>query len=303
MTDKNSKQTQTDNPHGVDDFSGTEFTSHEWDGIQELNTPMPRWWLYILYASIVWGIVYAIFMPALPSLPFMKDGYTKGTLGQSDRVSVARAVDQMHADRAVITQQLIGANFQSIAANDDLLRAAMAQGKSLFGDNCATCHGVGGQGFTGYPNLNDDVWLWGGTFEDIRTTIRYGIRAEHDETRNNIMSAFGRDELLTRAEIEQLTSHVQMLSQQTNKRDTSGATAFAQNCASCHGMLGRGVQDLGAPDLTDAKWLYGGDRDSIFNTIYNGRAGMMPNWDARLSEDQITALSVYVYTLGGGVEE
>ncbi|MBL4870806.1 MAG: cytochrome-c oxidase, cbb3-type subunit III [Robiginitomaculum sp.] len=284
--------------HGkfIDEHSGEESTGHEWDGIAELNTPMPRWWLGIMYASIIWSIIYVILMPGIPLL----NGYTKGTLGFSDRARVTKAVEKMHAERSVFSQKLIGANLETIQSDPDLLRFAMAQGKSLFGDNCETCHGASGRGFPGYPNLNDDIWLWGGSYADIRQTINYGIRADHDDTRLSLMAAYGRDEIFSRTEIGALTDYVINLSTPSDKPNTLGTTLFAENCTSCHGDLGKGTRENGAPDLTDQDWLYGGRRETIQATIFNGRKGLMPNWNERLSQDQIAALSVYVHSLGGG---
>jgi cytochrome c oxidase cbb3-type subunit 3 len=287
----------------IDEISGTETTGHEWDGIEELNTPMPRWWLWIFYATIVWAIVYAVVMPALPALPGMQ-GYTKGVINYSDRNEVTKAVDAMRADRAVFGEQLENVQIEDLQSEDnaELFRFAMAAGKSAFGDNCATCHGSGAQGFKGYPNLNDDVWLWGGSFDDIRQTITYGIRTTHEDTRLSLMTAYGRDEILTRAEIDDLTQYV--LNYSNRATDPvgveRGAILFADNCSSCHGDAGKGLREFGAPDLTDQEWLYGSDTLDIYNTIYFGRQGVMPNWNQRLSPAMISALSVYVHSLGGG---
>lgn len=286
----------------IDELSGTEFTGHEWDGIQELNTPMPRWWLGIMFISVIWSIGYVILMPGIPLL----NGYTKGVLGFSDRDRVNTAMEEVYAERSVQAQQLVGADLETIQNDPDLLRFALDQGEAVFGDNCETCHGARGRGFVGYPNLNDDIWLWGGSYEDIRATITHGIRSDHDETRLSTMAAYGRDEFLTGSEIDTLVDYVLNLSGQSTSthsstsEHTSGATLFAQNCVSCHGAQGRGTRENGAPDLTDTDWLYGGDAASIRETLYNGRQGMMPNWNERLTADQIAALSVYVHSLGGG---
>ncbi len=285
-----------DNNTEVDEHSGEAFTGHEWDGIAELNTPMPRWWLGIMYVSIIWSIIYCIFMPAIPLIK----GYTKGTLGFSDRARVTRAVEKMHGERSVYSQKLIGANLETIQSDPDLLRFAMAQGKSLFGDNCETCHGTSGRGFPGYPNLNDDIWLWGGSYNDIRQTINYGIRSDHDDTRISLMAAYGTDEVFTRDEINTVTDYVLGLSTGATQSNTHGATLFAENCTSCHGDQGKGTRENGAPDLTDQDWLYGGTRETVQATIFAGRNGIMPNWNERLSPDQIAALAVYVHSLGGG---
>jgi cytochrome c oxidase cbb3-type subunit 3 len=284
----------------TDDLSGTETTGHEWDGIEELNTPMPRWWLWMFYASIIIGIGYAIAMPSIPLL----NSHFKGVLGHSDRASVHKAIDDMNAERSVFATKLLGANLEEIQADPDLFRFAIASGKSAFGDNCATCHGSGAQGFKGYPNLNDDIWLWGGTYEDIHRTLTVGIRAAHDETRISLMQAYGRDELLTDTQISALTQYV--LSFSGNETDSelaaSAAQLFQETCSTCHGAEGKGDQTQGAPNLTDAEWLYGGSAEDITETLYGGRQGVMPNWDERLAPETISALAVYVHSLGGGAD-
>lgn len=289
-----------ENKPKIDEISGTETTGHEWDGIEELNTPMPRWWLWIFYASIVWAIIYAILMP---SMPLLKSHY-KGVLGYSDRAEVIEAVEQMNAERFKNLGRLQSASLEQIQADPELFRYAMAAGKSAFGDNCATCHGTGGQGFKGYPNLNDDIWLWGGSFEDIRHTLTVGIRSGHEDTRNNIMSAFGRTEILSSQQISDVTNYVSSLANLEHDKTKLGAGAeiFANNCSSCHGDRGDGNQEMGAPNLTDIEWLYGSDYQDIYDSIYFGRKGVMPNWNERLSPEMITALAVYVHSLGGGEE-
>jgi len=283
----------------VDEHTGTETTNHEWDEIQELDTPMPRWWINIMYMTVIWAIGYMVLMPAIPLL----NGYTKGLLNFSDRTRVAVAVEKMHEERSVNSEKLVGASIASIQNDPDLLRFATQQGRTLFGDNCETCHGRRGQGVPGYPNLNDDIWIWGGSFADIKQTINYGIRAEHDDTRFGSMAAYGRDELLKPAQIDDLVQHVLSISGQQSDTAAAarGAGLFAENCASCHGDAGKGMRENGAPDLTDTDWLYGGTVATIHETIFNGREGLMPNWNERLSAAQITALSVYVHSdLGGG---
>ncbi|MBT8473336.1 MAG: cytochrome-c oxidase, cbb3-type subunit III [Marinicaulis sp.] len=283
----------------VDEHSGVETTGHEWDGIKELNNPLPRWWLIVFWVSVIWSIGYWIFMPAWPGIT----GYTKGIRNHSERENVAVAIEALDAARADDTRRLIAAPSMEAIENDpDLLQFAMAAGGSLFGDNCATCHGAGGQGFKGYPNLNDDVWLWGGSLEEIKDTITVGRRSEHPETTNTLMMAYGRDGLLPRDDITALVDYVRMLSGQDYDAEAASRAApiYATQCIACHGANGRGDKTQGAPDLTDAIWLYGGDRRSIYDTIWNGRAGVMPAWEGRLSEEEIIALSVYVHALGGG---
>lgn len=290
----------SDSKPSIDEISGTETTGHEWDGIEELNTPMPRWWLWIFYASIVIGIGYAIAMPSIPLL----NSHFKGVLGLSDRALVLEAVDEMRAERSVFATKLNGASLEDIQADSELFRFAMAAGKSAFGDNCATCHGSGAQGFKGYPNLNDDIWLWGGTYEDILQTLTVGIRANHDDTRIGLMQAYGRDGLLTSEQINDLKEYILFFSRRQNDDASAerGKIIFAQQCVSCHGDNAMGDQNQGAPNLTDNEWLYGGEPEDIAQTLYGGRQGVMPNWNERLTPETIAALAVYVHSLGGGVD-
>lgn len=282
----------------TDELSGTDTTGHEWDGIRELNTPMPRWWLYIFYATIVISIIYAILYPAIPLL----NSHTKGVLGHSDRAAVADSMAELNTERAEYATALRGASLETIQANPELFSFAMAAGKSAFGDNCATCHGSGAQGFKGYPNLNDDIWLWGGTFEDIEHTLNVGIRSTHEDTRYSLMQAYGRDGLLTRDEIRDLTQYVLSLSGADHDPDAAlrAMENYTGICATCHGDQGLGDPLQGAPSLADEEWLYGGTVADIQATLIYGRQGVMPHWSERLAPETVTALAVYVHALGGG---
>jgi cytochrome c oxidase cbb3-type subunit III len=282
----------------VDDVTGTETTGHEWDGIKELNTPLPSWWLYVLYATILISVVYWVLMPAWPGL----NDYTKGVLGHSDRVDVARDMKALDSSRGEYWQKLKSVPIETVVQDPDLLEFALAAGKTAFGDNCAGCHGAGGQGARGYPNLNDDAWLWGGSLDDIHHTITVGVRSTSPETRSAQMPAFGRDGILTPAEIDDVASFVRTLSHLDADRDaaTRGAIVFKQQCMACHGETGQGNRELGAPDLTDADWIYGDDWVTIRQSVANSRSGVMPTWQNRLDEETIRALSVYVHSLGGG---
>jgi cytochrome c oxidase cbb3-type subunit 3 len=281
-----------------DAHSGTETTGHEWDGIRELNTPLPRWWLYIFYACIVWAIGYWILMPSWPTL----HGYTPGLLHHSQRADVANALADLKSQRRIHEMELAHASLKQIVANPDLLQFALAEGKSAFGDNCAACHGSGAQGSRGYPNLNDDVWLWGGTLDDIQHTITVGVRSTSPQTRQSQMPAFGRDAMLKPEQIDDLTEYVVHLS---GRPADAAAVArakplFADNCAVCHGAEGKGNRTFGAPNLTDGEWLYGPRREDIHDQIWNGHGGVMPTWGGKLSPETIKALAVYVHSLGGG---
>ncbi len=298
-----------DHEKDVDAYSGIQTTGHQWDGIKELDNPLPRWWLWIFYATIAWSVVYMIFMPALPAPPGF-DGHTRGLRNHSERANVAAAVADLQAARGPMFAQLQQAadagGADAILRDEDLLNFALTAGESAFGDNCATCHGAGGGGFVGYPNLNDDDWIWPASFDDIRHTIRHGIRWEGDfDTRFSQMPAYGRDELLSREEISAVTDYVLTLSdmvEPTEAGQTTGAEIFASQCAACHGDQGLGDRTQGAPNLADAIWLYGSSPEQIRNTIYRGPYGVMPAWNERLGEETITALAAYVYLRGERAE-
>jgi cytochrome c oxidase cbb3-type subunit 3 len=283
----------------IDAPTGVETTGHAWDGIKELNTPLPRWWLIVFWATVFWSIAYWVAMPAWPGL----SGYTKGVRAHSERQNVDRAMATLNAERGESMQRLLVVkDVADIERDPELLQFAMNAGESIFGDNCATCHGSGGMGAVGYPALVDDDWLWGGKLSDIQTTLHYGIRSPHEKTRRSVMQAFGRDDILTSAQISDLVDYVLSLSGGAHDAAASARAAplFAQQCASCHGADAHGRTAFGAPDLTDAIWLYGGLRGDIQTTIHGGRGGVMPAWEGRLSEAQMTALAVYVHALGGG---
>ena len=283
----------------IDETTGVETTGHSWDGIKELNNPLPRWWVIIFWATVIWSVVYWVFMPSWPGIT----GYLSGLRNHSERENVDAAMAALAAERDQQIQQLLTIDaIEDVERDPQLLQYAMSAGASLFGDNCATCHGAGGQGFPGYPSLVDDAWIWGGTLQDIQTTVHYGIRSTHPQTRLNVMQAFGRDGLLTRDQISDLVEYVVHLS---GREADAAAVAraeplYALNCAACHGPAGAGDQAQGAPDLTDAIWLYGGERADLNETLVDGRDGVMPHWTERLTDAQITALAVYVHSLGGG---
>lgn len=282
----------------IDRVSGVTTTGHEWDGIKELNNPLPRWWLWIFYATIVWAALYAIAYPAIP----LMSRATGGVLGWNSRTAVAADLAALEARRGADLQALRAAPLEAIAADARLLGFARAYGKAAFGDNCAACHGAGAGGAKSYPNLIDDEWLWGGKLADIQQTITYGIRSGHDETRQGNMPALVRDGLIKRDEAAILADYTRHLAGlPVEKLDVAkGAQLFAANCASCHGDAGKGNRELGAPNLTDSIWLYGSDRAAILEGLTNGRGGVMPAFTGRLDEATVKALTVYVHTLGGG---
>ena len=281
-----------------DEHSGVETTGHEWDGIKELDNPLPRWWLWVFWGSVIWAVVYWVLMPAWPGV----NGYTKGILGQSDRADVARQLAELDQLRGEGAARLTTASLQQIEQDPELQAYALAVGQSVFGDNCATCHGVGGAGAKGYPNLRDDVWLWGGGLDDIHHTIVAGVRTDHPEARQSQMPAFGRDQMLNAAQINDLTEYVVALSGRKADAAAAGRAApvFAEQCAACHGPTGKGDLAQGAPDLTDAEWLYGAKREDIHSQIENGRNGVMPNWGRRFDPETLKALAVYIHANAGG---
>jgi cytochrome c oxidase cbb3-type subunit 3 len=279
-----------------DEVTGTETTGHDWDGINELDTPLPRWWLWTFYACIVWSIGYMIAYPAWPLI----SSTTQGLLNYSSRAELQTALNEHSAAQQIYTDQIATMEMDAILADDELTRFARAGGAAIFRNYCSQCHGSGATGAKGYPNLQDDDWLWGGTPEDIRQTIAHGIRFTDDEdTRVSEMPAFGRDGMLTKAEVAAVADHVLSLSGK-GPLNEAGREVFADNCAACHGEGGQGSRDLGAPNLADAIWLYGGDRDTVIATVTNSRAGVMPAWAHRLSEAKIKQVAAYIHGLGGG---
>ena len=282
----------------IDDVTGVETTGHEWDGIKELDKPLPRWWLLTFYATIIWAVGYWIIYPAWPTLT----GYTAGLLGYSQRVTVADEIKAAQAAQSQFRDLLDKTPLDQIRTSPDLLRFAMAGGAAAFQTNCGPCHGRGAQGFSGYPNLNDDDWLWGGSIADIHKTISFGIRSDQKDARASQMPRYGLDKLLTDSQIIDAAEFV--LSLTGRSTDTAavarGRTVYADQCASCHGADGKGNQDQGAPNLADEIWLYGGSRQAVVESIRTGRGGMMPAWAGRLDPVTIKALAVYVHSLGGG---
>ena len=285
--------------HDVDQVSGKTTTGHAWDGIKELNTPLPRWWVYTFYATILWSIGYWVVYPAWP----LVTGYTTGLFQYSTRATVA---DEMANLAKIRGDKMVALNTVSLAdieKDPALLALARASGKAAFGDNCAPCHGSGGAGAKGYPNLNDDDWIWGGTLEQIMQTIQFGARSGHAKTHEGNMLAFGKDGVLKKNEIVTVAGYVRSLaglSTQQGSDVAAGKKLFADNCASCHGEAGKGNQELGAPNLTDGIWLYGSDEATLIETITNGRSGVMPAWEGRFDTATLKALAVYVHSLGGG---
>jgi cytochrome c oxidase cbb3-type subunit 3 len=282
----------------VDQVSGTETTGHEWDGIKELNTPLPRWWLWTFYVSCIWALGYWVVMPAWPLI----SSHTTGVIGYSSRANLAESMDAARAAQSQYLDRIEAASLGQITNDRELLEFALAGGGSAFAVNCSQCHGLGAAGSPGFPNLNDDDWIWGGDLAAISQTIHYGIRSEHDEARFNMMPAFGADQILERDQINDVAEYVLSLSSSGTDAEAArrGQETFVEQCSACHMEDGSGSAELGAPNLTDAIWLYGGDKTDVVATITNSRAGMMPAWTGRLDETTIKQLAVYVHSLGGG---
>jgi cytochrome c oxidase cbb3-type subunit 3 len=283
----------------VDAVSGTVTTGHEWDGIKELNTPLPRWWVWLFYATIVWAFGYWVVYPAWPTVT----GYTAGVFGYSTRGQVETDLADLAKVRGDKAAVLATVALDDIAKDPALRTFAVAQGKAAFGDNCAPCHGSGAAGARGYPNLNDDDWLWGGTLAEIHQTIEFGARSGHKQARDSQMPAFGRDGILKRDEVVAVANHVRALAGLPTRRGVNpeaGRKVYADNCALCHGDAGKGNQEFGAPNLTDGIWLYGSDEATIIDVVANSRASVMPAWTGRLDPVTLKSLALFVHTLGGG---
>ena len=283
----------------IDPLTGTATTGHDWDGIHELNTPLPRWWLWTFYLTIIWAIGYWVVYPAWP----LMTSATQGAFGWHARSAVVGDIEQLKLVRGPMMDRLTNASVADIVSDPQLLDFARAQGRVAFADNCAPCHGAGGGGGKGYPNLNDDDWLWGGKLAEINQTIRHGARSGDDKGHQGNMPAFGRENMLKANEISAVAAFVRSLSGLSTEPGADlalGKKVFADNCTTCHGPGGNGNRELGAPNLTDKIWLYGSDKEAIMQGLQNGRGGVMPAWQGRLSEPLIKALVVYVYSFGGG---
>jgi len=275
-----------------------ETTGHVWDGIEELDTPLPRSWLWTFYACILFAIVWTAAYPAWPRL---SGTATPGLIGYSSRAAVAKDIKTYAAKNAAVDARLVSADLGTITSDPELSNYAMNGGAAVFRIRCAQCHGRGAGGAVGYPNLIDDDWLWGGTMQNIYQTVSHGIRFGADEdTRTSQMPKFG--EILEPGEIAQLAQYVRSISGQDHdaKAAKAGQALFQDNCVICHGAEGKGGREFGAPNLTDAIWLYGGDVKTITETITKARSGVMPAWAGQLSESQIRQVATWVHQQSGG---
>lgn len=282
-----------------DDVTGVDTTGHEWDGIKELNNPMPRWWLWTFYATIVWAIGYCIAFPAWPLI----ESATPGVLGYSSRAEVAKEINFARAEQAELIQAVETKSLADIRQDPAAFSFAVSGGRAAYLVNCSQCHGSGAAGSPGYPNLNDDDWIWGGSLDDIYLTLQNGIRYDrNDDTRWSEMPAFGRDGLLEAPQIADVTQYVLKLAGQDHDaaQAEAGAKIYEENCAACHGDKGQGDQTQGAPNISDPIWLYGGSAKEIERQIHAPKHGVMPAWDFRLRDATLKQLAIYVHSLGGG---
>jgi cytochrome c oxidase cbb3-type subunit 3 len=284
----------------VDAETGVETVGHEWDGIEELNNPLPRWWVWTFYLSILFALGYVVVYPAIPLL----SRGTEGLWGWTSRGQLSQEVKTEAARRGPMLASIAATPIEQLPAKPELMQAAVSGGKAAFRVNCVQCHGAGGGGITGYPNLNDDEWLWGGNLKEIEQTVAHGIRQPGNPlTRTSQpMPSFGREGILSAAQIQDVTSYVRTLGgkEQPGAASARGAALFTANCVSCHGPQGKGDRLKGAPNLTDAIWLYGGSREAIAGSVTNAHAGVMPAWTGKLDPVTIRMLAAYVHSLGGG---
>ena len=282
-----------------DPHTGYMTTGHEWNGIKELNTPVPRAVYFFLIVTALFSVVYWVLMPAWP----LGLTYTKGLLGIDQRTTVTESLKRAALEREAWTRRIGTESYQAIQADPNLMTIVRQTGRTLFGDNCAACHGFNAKGGKGFPNLTTASWLWGGDPETIAETIRVGINSTHPKTRVAQMLAFGRDRILPRSDVDNVVGYVQTLSDPAASKQIppakleAGKATFAANCASCHGDDGKGKLELGAPDLTDKFWIYGGDAQSIFTSVWNGRQGHMPTWESRLGAVERKILALYLVDL------
>lgn len=285
--------TDPNKPIDRDEHTGVETTGHEWDGIKELNLPAPRWWLIVFLITCIWSVGYWVIYPAWPTL----SGNTKGSAGWTQYKKLTKEQSEIAARRGEFATKIKAHSLEEIQKDPELYAFAIAGGKTMFKENCSACHGTGAEGRPGYPNLNDDDWLWGGDLHSIYATIKQGVRSNHEQTRTSQMPPFG--DMLSKQQVSDVADHVLSLSSNKGSNE-QGAALFKQNCSSCHGTNGTGSRQLGAPNLVDAIWLYGDDKASIMQQIRRPRHGVMPTWETRLPDETIKQLTIYVHSLGGG---
>ena len=279
--------------------TGTSTTGHEWDGIKELDTPMPKWWVYVFLACIVWAAGYCLVYPSVPYGP----GYWGGLFGYSSRDRVNAEVAAVTGARSASMDRIARLPFADIKADPNLSEIALTSGRTTFANNCQACHAAGGAGRVGYPALAAGAWIWGGTLDDLHTTISHGIRNGTADAHNSQMPRFGQDALLDAAQIEHVTDFVwsEFYGHKSPKLDVSaGAELYAANCAACHGERGGGSREVGAPRLASHVHLYGDAREAIRSQVQAPKGGVMPNWDTKLDAATLKSVVLYVHSLGGG---
>jgi cytochrome c oxidase cbb3-type subunit III len=280
-----------------DKYTGYLTTGHEWNGIKELNTPVPRAVYFFLLIAFVFSVGYWVLMPAWP----LGASYTKGLLGLDQRNIVRDSLKRAALGRSAWTKQIDAKSYQEIQADPALMNIVRQTGRSQFGDNCSVCHGLNAQGGHGFPNLTTTSWLWGGDPDSIAETIRVGINSPHPDSRTSQMPAFGRDQILQPADVDKVVTFVRSLSDPSTAKTAkpsdvdAGKEIFAANCAACHGEDAKGKSDTGAPNLTDKFWIYGGDAQTITNTLWSGRQGHMPSWEGRLTPLDRKILALYLF--------
>ncbi|MEZ0260053.1 MAG: cytochrome-c oxidase, cbb3-type subunit III [Alphaproteobacteria bacterium] len=285
-----------------DPHTGHKTTGHEWNGIKELNTPVPKAVWFFIIVTHLFALAYWVLMPAFPLLTT----YTKGLLGHDDKEQVRLALQSGADSHAALTQKIISGDYQAILADPEMMKLVEKRGKALFADNCSACHGREGKGQSGFPSLVDDDSLWDGTPQGMEETVRVGINSDHPDTRRSQMLAFGNDQLLQRDDIDSVIAYVRSVANvkdENLKPETiaKGQKVYAANCASCHGENAKGDLKQGVPNLADTVWLYGGESKDIYTTVWHGRIGRMPSWEERLTPEQRKTLVLYL--LGRQQEE
>lgn len=256
----------------------------------------PKLWTFVYWGTIIWALAIWILYPVWPSV----SEYTLGTLGYSTRIEHTEAVSAMAAERAPNKEWVLTTDVTALKDDPAQYQTAVAAGKTLFALNCSQCHGGNGTGSKGFPDLTDSDWLWPSDLEEIEFTIKHGIRQpDNDETRVGDMLAFVKDQMLDRDDALDAAHYVLSLSGSEHSADRAerGTVIFEENCASCHGDDGKGISDMGAPNLTDTIWLYGGELEAVYKTIAQGRAGVMPAWSHRLDDGTIRQLALFVLSL------
>lgn len=284
----------------IDRVTGRKTTGHIWNGIRELDTPIPRGILLFLIVTHVFAALWWLLEPAFP----LGSTFTKGLIGSDQKQVVEQKIAASANARASWIDRIETLSYAEIRADEALMAKVKSSGHQLFGDNCAACHGRDGRGGLNYPDLTDDDWLWGGSPEKIEETMTIGVNSRHTSSRVSQMPSFGADEMLDRKQVADVSAYVYSLSHaeystaQNVGQIDAGREVFLTTCAACHGENAKGNQDVGAPNLTDDRWIYGGTMERIIQTIHGGRQGHMPTWDERLTHAKIKILALYVNSLG-----